>query len=87
MTIPQAVPQVAILISAKAGLTSLLLNLLVHWGCMQDIGDVCVLGIFSILEYSGGYYDGVLLLSNVSYKYNYLQVDICQSVCTKSTFL
>ena len=52
---------------------------------------VC-LEYFSILEYNGGYYDGgyydgVLLLSNVSYKYNYLQVDMYQSVCTKSVFL
>ena len=36
----------SIVISAKAGLTSLSLNLLAHWGCMQDLGDVCVLGIF-----------------------------------------
>ena len=33
-------------IVAKAGLKSLSLNLLVHWGCMQDLRDVCILGMF-----------------------------------------
>ena len=36
----------SILILAKAGLTSLSLNLLIHWGCMQDLGDICMLGMF-----------------------------------------
>ena len=34
-----------------------------------------------------GYYGSFLLLSNVSYKYNFLQVHIYQGVCTRSPFL
>ena len=61
-------------IVVKAGLKSLSLNLLVHWGCMQDLRDVCILGMFSITGYSGDHYGSVLLLSNVSCKCNYVSL-------------
>ena len=46
MIIPQAASQVYSVIVVKEGLKSSSLNLSVHCGCMQDLRDVCVSGMF-----------------------------------------
>ena len=51
-----------------------------HWGCMQDLGDIWYAGnVFPFWNIVGASMVAFcFFLSNVSYKYNFLQVHIYQ---------